>query len=128
MPASELLLSAFIADTAGSVRSSAINNWLASLHFWHILNAIPWYSQEMLIQMKKGAQKLVPISSECAKCPPTTIKHLHALPNGLDLTNSFDAAIWAIACIAFWCCCHLGELVIPSVNTFDSIKHADHSK
>jgi hypothetical protein len=128
MPASELLLSAFIADAAGSVGSSAINNWLAGLHFWHILNAAPWKGQEMLIQTKKGAQKLVPISSERAKRPPTTIKHLYALRNGLDLTNSFDAAVWAIACIAFWCCCRLGELVIPSVNTFDPLKHADRSE
>jgi len=79
MPASELLLSAFIADAAGSVGTSTINNWLASLHFWHILNAAPWNGKEMLKQTKKGAEKLVPISSERAKRPPVTIKHLYAL-------------------------------------------------
>ena len=108
--------------------TSAINNWLASLHFWHTLNAMPWNGKEMLIQTKKSAQKLIPISSEHAKCPPTTIEHLYALWNGLNLTNSFDAMVWAIACIAFWCCCCLGELVIPSTNTFDPLKHANHSE
>ena len=128
MPASELLLSAFIADAAGTVGPSAINNWLAGLHFWHIINAAQWNGDEMLSQTKKGAQKLTPITSKHAKRPPVTIEHLYALRSGLDLTNSFDAAIWAIACIAFWSCCRLGELVIPSTNTFDPLKHVDQSE
>ena len=51
------------------------------------------------------------------------IEHIYALKAGLDLSNSFDAAVWAVACIAFWCCCRLGELVIPSDNLFNGLKH-----
>ncbi|KDR79126.1 hypothetical protein GALMADRAFT_243004 [Galerina marginata CBS 339.88] len=87
MPASEILLASFIASHAGKIASSTVDTWLAGLHFWHTL------------------------SSQLAKRPPVTIEHLYALGSGLDFTNAFDAAVWAIACIAFWCCCRLGELL-----------------
>ncbi|CAA7271031.1 unnamed protein product [Cyclocybe aegerita] len=101
MPASDVLLSVFIATLgAGKVATSTT---------------------------RKGVTKLVPISSKRAKRPPVTIEHLYALRKGLDLTNTFDIAVWAIACIAFWSCCRLGELTIPSSNLFDPIKHAARS-
>lgn len=71
-----------------------------------------------------------------------TIEHLHALHCGLDLQNTFNVAVFVVACVAFWCCrwyeacmhlscicfliffpCSLGELVIPSPGTFDLAKH-----
>lgn len=127
MPASESLIASFIAFHAGKVASSTIDNWLAGLHFWHTINGALWNGGDILSRAKKGAQKLVPISSKRAKRPPVTIEHLYALRNGLDLSNAFDAAVWAIACVAFWCCCRLGELVIPSRNLFDPIKHVARS-
>ncbi|OBZ79905.1 hypothetical protein A0H81_00723 [Grifola frondosa] len=36
-------------------------------------------------------------------------------------------SVYAIACTAFWCCRRLGELVIPSPNTFDADKHVAKS-
>jgi hypothetical protein len=64
-----------------------------------------------------------------------------ALKAGLDLSNAFNVAVWALACVAFWSCCRwesylylsisslltlilrLGELLIPSLNLFDPAKH-----
>lgn len=112
MPASELLLSSFIANAAGTV-----DNWLAGLHFWHTINGAQWHGKDMLARTKTGVCKLVPISSKRTKRPPVTIEHLYALRQGLDTTNSFDAAVWAVACVAFWSCCRLGELIIPSFVT-----------
>jgi len=43
---------------------------------------------------------------KCAMRPPVTID-LYALRNGLDLSNSLDAAVWAVACVAFWPGCRL---------------------
>lgn len=105
MPASEVLLASFAADAAGRVSSSALNNWFAGLHFWHTVNGAGWNGGDMLTQTRKGVQKLVPISSKRAKRPPVTIEHMYALKAGLDLSNSFDASVWAVACIAFWSCC-----------------------
>ncbi|KAK0470466.1 uncharacterized protein EV420DRAFT_1634891 [Desarmillaria tabescens] len=51
------------------------------------------------------------------------LEHLFALCEGLHMSNSFDVAIWAVALCAFWGCCHLGELTIPSWNAFDEWLH-----
>ncbi|PPR03772.1 hypothetical protein CVT26_005787 [Gymnopilus dilepis] len=121
MPASEVLLAGFAtAMAAGKVASTTLDNWLAGLHFWHTINGAPWHGHDMLRTVKNGVAKLVPDTSRRAKRPPVTIQHLYALRRGLDLSSSFDAAVWALACIAFWSCC---ELLIPSRHVFDPSKH-----
>jgi hypothetical protein len=124
MPASESLLVLFAADAAGQISPSTLNTWLAGLHFWHIVNGATWHGGERLTQIRKGVRKLTPTTSKRKKRPPVTAEHLYALRRGLDLTNSFDASVWAVACVAFWSCCRLGELLIPSPNAFDPVKHA----
>ena len=52
-----------------------------------------------------------------------TIEALVALKSGLNLSNAFDAAVWAVASVAFWSCCQLGKLLIPSQNLFNPLKH-----
>lgn len=125
MPASEALLSGFATVmAAGRVARTTLDNWLAGLHFWHTVNGAVWNGRDMLRTVKNGVTKLVPDSSKRAKRPPVTLEHMHALTAGLDLSNSFDTAVWAVACVAFWSCCRLGELLIPSHDTFDPLKHA----
>ena len=41
--------------------------------------------------------------------------------------NKFNAAVWVIALICFWACCHLGELTVASIHLFDPSKHVCHS-
>ncbi|KAI6141637.1 hypothetical protein BKA82DRAFT_3986145 [Pisolithus tinctorius] len=48
MPASSELISLFMAHYAGNVSEKTLNNWLASLHFWHIVNSAPWNGNDML--------------------------------------------------------------------------------
>jgi hypothetical protein len=128
MPASEFLLAMFAADAAGRVSSSAVDTWFSGLRFWHVVNGAEWHGSGLMVtQMRKGVRKLVPASARRRKRPPVTIEHMYVLRKGLDLTNSFDAAVWAVACIAFWSCCRLGELTIPSVNGFDMVKHVARS-
>ncbi|KAF8220543.1 hypothetical protein L208DRAFT_1333183 [Tricholoma matsutake] len=123
MPASEILLSAFSASAAGSTSESALNNWVAGLQYWHIVNGAAWHSLDMLHHVCCGFMKLVPPSSKRAKCPPMTIEALVALKSGLDLSNAFDVAVWAVASVAFWSCCCLGKLLVPSQNLFNPAKH-----
>ena len=54
-----------------------------------------------------------------------TIEHLRSLWCGLDLSNSFDIVVFAVACVAFWCFCRLGELIIDLC--FDPSSHFSHS-
>ena len=53
------------------------------------------------------------------------IDHIRVLHSCLDHTNAFDITVYAITCIAFWCCCRLGELLINT--TYDSKAHVSHS-
>ena len=67
MPASEILLSAFSASAAGSASESTLNNWLAGLHYWHIVNGASWHGSDMLHHVCCGFAKLVPPSSKWVK-------------------------------------------------------------
>jgi hypothetical protein len=104
MPTSETLLSAFCASWAGKVAATTVSTWLAGLHFWHKFHGTPWLGGKILNAVTKGVAKMVPNSSKRPQRPPVTIQHMHALFEKLDLSNSFDAAVWALACLAFWCC------------------------
>lgn len=127
IPASKFLLSSFISAHAGKVSKSAVNNWLAGLEFWHTLNGAPWHGRRLLRLVKGGVFEVAPSGSKRAKRQPVTIQHMHTLLRGLDLTDSFDAAVFVVACIAFWCCCRLGELVISSLSNFDYLKHVSRA-
>jgi len=106
MPASECLLSTFITTHgAGSVGKGAIKTWLLGVELWHRINGAPWLGGAELQRAVEGSAKLAPKSSHLSKRDPVTIDHIRALHHHLDLTNSFDIAVFAIACIAFWCCC-----------------------
>ena len=63
--------------------------------------------------------------------------------SGFNLSNAFNASVWAVASVTFWSCCwhvpfslhlffihssfRLGELAIPSQNLFNPSKHISHS-
>ncbi|OJA14702.1 hypothetical protein AZE42_13052, partial [Rhizopogon vesiculosus] len=129
MPASADLLSAFLSNAASTISSSTANSWMAGLHYWHTVNGAIWNGadSDLLCHLHHGLVKLVPPNSKCTRRPPVTLEALNQLKHGLDLSNSFDVAVLAIASIAFWSCCHLGELVIPGSNAFDSLKHVTRS-
>ena len=113
MPASSELLALFAAHHAGLASGKTLNNWLAGLHFWHIVNGATWNGDDMLHHVRRGFTKLVPPSSKRAKRPPVTIDALCVLHDRLDLANTFDAAVWALASVAFWSCCRSALCPFP---------------
>ena len=127
MPASQPLIASFTASHAGTISDKTLNNWLAGLHFWHLVNGSPWSGADMLCSVHRGLAKMVPPSSRWAKRPPVTIEALTLLVNSLDSSSPLDVAVSAVACIAFWSCCHLEELLPPSAHIFDSSKHVSRS-
>ncbi|KAF8590422.1 hypothetical protein K439DRAFT_1330118 [Ramaria rubella] len=107
----EALLCTFISTcSAGPIGEGAICTWLEGLKLWYRINSAPWHGSPEL----KGVVEVYPI----------TFQHINALHHHLDLTNS-DVSVFAIATIAFWSCCHLGELLIDS--HFDLAVHVSHS-
>jgi hypothetical protein len=121
MPASEQLLAIFIANRgAGFVSVETTKTWLQGLQLWHLLNGAPWFGNKLLTRVTKGVAALAPNSAFKEKREAITIKHIEALDRALDRSNTFDAAVFAVASIAFWSACRLGELTTKSRNTFDT--------
>jgi len=89
----------------GSASESALNNWLAGLQYWHVVNGTAWQGSDMLHHIHCGFSKLILPSSKQAKHPPITIDALTILKLGLNLSNAFNASLWAVASLAFWSCC-----------------------
>ncbi|PBK63116.1 hypothetical protein ARMSODRAFT_980294 [Armillaria solidipes] len=104
-----------------------ISTWMSGLRAWHEINSAEWSGgDEFVVHIKTAAAK----RGACPSCPkrrPVTLEHLFALREGLQTSNSFDVAVWAVALCAFWGCCHLGELTIPSHNAFDEHLHVAKS-
>ncbi|KAJ6617931.1 hypothetical protein B0H10DRAFT_1796291 [Mycena sp. CBHHK59/15] len=116
VPASKHLLAFFAADAVRYSSDGTVINWLAGLKIWHDVNGAQWNGDSpQMKRVKAGGKKLVPQMSKRAKRPPVTIEHLYMLYTMLDLTNCKDAAVWVVACVAFWGCCRLGEL-LPTDN------------
>ncbi|KAF8963312.1 hypothetical protein BDZ97DRAFT_1821581 [Flammula alnicola] len=123
MPASEQLLSLFLADTAaGHVTAKTASSWLTGLQMWHVLNGTEWKGAELLKRMKKGVKKLAP-KSKSSECLPITYDHILALRHHLNLSDSRDAAIWAVTSIVFKACTRLGELIPKTHSSFRAEKN-----
>jgi hypothetical protein len=118
MPASEILLGAFISNYSGTLSGKAIRNWINGLWLWHIYNHAEWHGKEgWILTILKGADKKG-VSFKGPPRGPITFDHLRALRASLDLSWPRDAAIWGTALAAFWGCRRLGELLIKSLSKF----------
>jgi len=70
----------------------------------------------------QGARHQAPEDSSPQKHLPVTLAHLKLLRSHLNLNNTFDAAIFAAATVAFWCQCRIGEVCVDS--QFNACMHA----
>jgi len=105
--------------------SSTMRSWLLGLQLWHVVNDATWHGSSHLKRTVQGSKSLAPLSSSRPKRAPMTIAHLLTLRNNLDLNNTFDAAVFGMATIAFWCQCHLTEVCVDA--SFDPHIHASRS-
>lgn len=124
MPAPDFLLASFIASWAGKVATTTAKNWLAGLHFWHNLHGAPWHGAGLLHTTTVGLSKVVPDSSKRPRRPPVTLEHMHVLFQDLDLSNAFNASVFAVASVAFWCCCRyecFAAVVSRTLKKTDSV-------
>ncbi|KIO06222.1 hypothetical protein M404DRAFT_999436 [Pisolithus tinctorius Marx 270] len=67
MPTSAELIALFASHHARHLSDKTLNNWLAGLHFWHIINGAEWKADDKLHHVWRGFAKLVPPSSKHAK-------------------------------------------------------------
>jgi len=93
-PASQALLSAFVAHMAMAYSGKTISSYLYRVQAWHILHSIPWrLEKEEMDTMLQAANKLTPNSSRRKKRCPYTPDFITVLKQHLDPENPLDAAI-----------------------------------
>lgn len=110
-PTEEEVLAAYAASFASFSSGSTAASAFAALKTWHALHNKPWAGGPRLNYVLRGVTNLAPVTSK--KVPRKGIdRHdLCTLHDALDLSNPFDAAVYAAATIAFWAQCRLGELL-----------------
>ena len=79
----------------GQVGCSALTAWILGLQLWHMINGAPWNGKEQLTHALKGAITATPHSTSHPPCHPITIWLLQMLYANLDLSNMFDASVYA---------------------------------
>ena len=102
MPASFILLVAFITEYVGTVSGKTIRSWLSGLKAWHDSNAADWCGDHRWLQMARVTANKEGTSFRREQRHPVTTEHLLALRQGLDLSSPAGAASWAISSCAFW--------------------------
>jgi len=123
MPASYLLLSAFIKEHSGTVSHLAIKNWMSGLKAWHDINHANWEGNDRWVELARTGAKKQGASFKRPKRAPVSLSHLHSLLANLDISTPKHAAIWAAACVAFFACRRLGEILVKADASFDPAYH-----
>ena len=127
MPASNILLTAFVSEYSGTCSGSCIKNWMSGIKAWHDYNGAPWSGDSRLVHLARSTANKEGKTFSRPQRNPITTEHLRILRSNLNISNPSDAATWAIASCAFWGCRRLGELTIPSRSSFDPKFHMSRS-
>ncbi|KXN87321.1 hypothetical protein AN958_08946 [Leucoagaricus sp. SymC.cos] len=123
MPASSLLITAFVSSAAGFYSGSTINTWLSGIRAWHIVNYAPWHGDCASVHMARTTAHKKGSAFQKPKRAPVTLDHLLTLRSQLDLSLSFHAAIWAAVLTAFFGCRRLGEIIVSNGKSFSPTYH-----
>ena len=123
MPADYALLCAFIGEYKGLQSGNTIRSWLAGLRSWHIMNHAPWHGDDSWVHLARTSANKEGTKHKLAPRAPVSIEHLSCLRRALDLSNSFHAAVWAVALITFFGCRRLGETTLTTAAAFDPKFH-----
>ena len=121
------LLLTFLSSCTGAYSGSALTNYSAGLHAWHLLHGHLWTIE--LIELKhmlQGAARLAPHSSKKPKQPPMTMEDIKIIHTHLDLDDPCNVAIFACMVVVFYCVARLGEFTVKTTRDFNASKHVAH--
>ena len=123
-PASQALLSAFVAHMASAYSGKTISSYLHGVRAWHILHGLPWVLEKVEMDtMLRAADKLTPSTSKRAKRRPYTPEFISAIRRQLDLNKPLDAAVFACLTTCFYASVRLGEFTVRTLSSFDPNVH-----
>jgi hypothetical protein len=123
LPASEHILCAFAASSAGSCSGDSIRNSLSAIRAWHIINNAPYMTGLRLHYTLKGAHNMTPVSSRHPLRPPVSWEMLEILYKELDHSNPEDICILACALAATSGQARLGELLPSCMSKHNPSTH-----
>ncbi|CAD6897561.1 unnamed protein product, partial [Tilletia laevis] len=124
-PASEELLTRFVAAQAGFYSGDYIAKMISAVGAWHKMFGVPWcfVSGSSLSLALRGAAAMTPASSKRPPRDPYTPAYLRAIKPHFDLRDTKDLAVWACALCAFWGLARIGEVTVPTQKTYDPAVH-----
>ena len=99
-----------IEPLVGRIAGSTISAKLSAVKAWHIQNNQPWHGNILLQYVLKGTTNAMPDSSKQDCHLPITTDMLKDLVSDLDMAAHLDAAIYAVATMAFYGQLRLGEI------------------
>lgn len=108
------------------VSVTAIRKYLAAVRAWHIAQGWPApLTEENYDRINWSLRGLENIQGSRKRPvrPPITLAMLRAIKATLNLSQPFDACVWAICACAYWGMMRMGEATVNSRNTFNSSKH-----
>ena len=126
-PISHPILLAFLSSCAGAYSGSAISNYAAGIHAWHLLHGHAWLVEPNELKLTlQGATCLAPHASKRPKRPPMTINDIKAIRAFLNLDDPCNTAIYACMVVVFYSVVRLGKFTVTAITKFDAAKHVTH--
>jgi hypothetical protein len=123
-PATQSLLSAFIAHMAAAYSGKTISNYLNGVCAWHVTHSINWALEKRDMEtMLQAANKLTPSTLRRKKCLPYTPTFMSEIRQHLNLEEPLYAAIFTCLTTCFYASARLGEFTVCTLGAFDPNKH-----
>ena len=123
-PATQSLISAFVAHLAAAYSGKTISGYLSGVRAWHTLHGLPWVLKNCEMDtMLRAANKLTPSSSKKKKRCPYTPDFILAVRGQLDLDKHLDAAVFACLTTCFYASARLGEFTARTISAFNPGTH-----
>lgn len=109
------------------VSSTTASKYLSAVRAWHIIQGWPPpltdADNERISFSLRGLARIQGSRRKRPPRPPVSLAMLLALHDDLDLTSSFDAAVWAAAACGFFGLMRMGELTVQSRSAFKPERH-----
>jgi hypothetical protein len=109
---------------ASAYSGKTISNYLHGVRAWHILHSIPWHLDKgEMDTMLRAADKLTPNSSKRKKRQPYTPDFIRVVRQQMNLSDPFDAAVFACLTTCFYASARLGEFTVRTLKSFNPNAH-----
>lgn len=121
-PCTTTIIAGFITYLSGHYSRTSINNFIAGVKAWHVVNLIPYDVDDKTISiLLRGAERIQPLP--LPKRQPLSLEQLCQIIEQLNLNNCEQAAFAACITTTFFSCARLGEFTVPSLNAFNPQVH-----